>query len=103
MLHTFSNVLARAIATGAAAISVRASVLLDWNLVTPHQLPGERSQRRVQILVVNNDVCRHFKTYRCEVPDCLDAPPDHFIGDGLRKFSRRGDDAEVDAHALGKI
>ena len=82
---------------------MHASVWLDWNLVAPRKLPGERSQRRVQILVVNNDVCRHFESYGSEVPDCLDASLDHFIGDALRNFSRSGDDAEMNAHALGKV
>jgi len=82
---------------------MQASVWLDWNLVAPRKLPGERSEGRVQILVVNNDVCRYFESYRSEVTDCLDAALDHFIGDALRKFSWSGDDAEIDAHALGEI
>ena len=52
---------------------------------------------------MDDDVGREFETYGSEVPDGLDASLDHFVGDVLRVFSRRGDDAEMNSHALSEV
>src|SRR5579863_7662794 len=102
MPHTFSNFFAPSTATGVDAIR-RASLRLEWNSEPLGQLPGEGSQRGVEILVVDDDVFRNLQLYRGEIPDGLDAALDHLIGDRLRHIRRGGNDSQVNAHALRQV
>jgi hypothetical protein len=76
---------------------------LEGILISLRQLPRERSEGRIQILVVDDDVCRELEPYRCKIPDRLDSSPHHLIGNLLCKLCRSGDDAKVDAHPPSKI
>src|SRR6266567_4608753 len=77
--------------------------LLNWHSESRRQLPGKGSQRVIKIFVMHDDVLGKSELYGSEVPDGLDAPLHHFIGDRLRHFGRCRDDPQMDAHPRSKI